>query len=128
MYKIGDQVWDTARCKRAKVIDIKNEIYYIVEYPTPINGQFLSEPIFEAVESQLRMYTPNCIPKSKIENSLYPEYVRCPLLDLDLLAASSCVLCSDIAGGLIKDRDINPLFTQIENWKGVCQNCRWFRN
>lgn len=132
MFQIGDQVWFAERQVRGEIIDLEKSNegtrYFFIEYPSPINAERMYEPVYGATESQLKKFEIGDIPESKIENNQYPEYVRCPLVDYDMISSGSCVVCSDIAGNIIKDRCISKLFSRKSNWKEICQNCRWFGN
>lgn len=53
------------------------------------------------------------------------DTIECPLID-DLIYIGDCVVYSDIASGMIKERCLPDKFKAKENWRDICKNCQYY--
>ena len=50
--------------------------------------------------------------------------VMCPLIDR-VIEAGDCVVCSDVAAGMLKENCIEKKFRKKDNWRDICKKCEY---
>ena len=54
----------------------------------------------------------------------YPDQVFCPLLG-KAIDAIDCMETQDCADGILKDASLLDAYKQRDNWRAVCQACKY---
>ncbi len=52
------------------------------------------------------------------------DQIKCPLID-DMIDIGDCVVCSDVARGMIKEDLIPDRFKKKNNWGDICSACKY---
>lgn len=52
------------------------------------------------------------------------DAIKCPLID-EFIEIGDCVVYSDIARGMIKERCLPDKFKVKENWRNICKSCKY---
>lgn len=53
------------------------------------------------------------------------EKVKCPMIDGEEITVGECIENSLMTGGYIKCDKMPEMFKRYEDWKEICQKCKW---
>jgi hypothetical protein len=52
------------------------------------------------------------------------DMVLCKLID-DKIEIGDCVICSDVASGMLKANCIEEKYRKKDNWRTICKECKY---
>lgn len=55
----------------------------------------------------------------------YPKQVLCPLIDSNIKDID-CIENQDVVNHLVTEKSMPKKYKQKENWREICQQCRYF--